>query len=1399
MKKILSLSLLSGVSLTALSGIIYEENFLNYNTEVRVINDNACYRVNNDPIWARMGALSIEIPKEKNAAYLYKDALKLPKDNKFDFLFNYRMHNGVKPVEAKPATDKKPAVAAQPGVPVYFEVVLKAENGKEQKIRLANDSVAGIPVEWSENWSWHGFAIKANGKNADIYYTHDRALRKIGTIALIADFSSVNILALPEKNFALTDIVLQTPGALPSHPVTKHFASFKSLTQNIPGATTVGAQNAVLNLTPSPYAGVRFSLGSDKESQLEIEWETTKDKKIVVDKYPLKVVPHWYTIQGTAGKYKKREKVTLSDAAIECGRFFTQFVRPSLDMYSSSYDMEVQGVDVIRDWETLPKASQHPLDLEFVRLADGAIQLYLDGSYIKTLSRRDATLVKKITLTLAPGAKYALKKANTSIDKSRFTTFDFSDYPRAKAFADGKSSLKSGITNFGGIPIDIASPMDSADIAICKQAKGNWALECDEYHGRSPHHGYPSAVHYRIPAAFYSRAHIVFVLDPDPKKDAILTVRMGHYIGHGSGANMLGDTVIDLSDGKIPDNFKKIGTVTKNGKDIPLYLASVELNLGPILDIANGRKYDHHSSGDYIDFEFTGKGWINYQQLDRRHKPHPDSDSAFNIFGVTLEKLPVKIDIDQNNHPGNVYTVAEKNRKTSFVIDATRNNAKGSVSWIICDVNGKELATGKKSYTLSKVGDTTKIDIPLGDNLDVGYYTAKVLFHDDATKGTFAHDATFAIMPPEKRMVNKWDSPYATWWFAAHGSPGAAEIGGPLLKKAGIVRVSANKLKPEEHELYNTTDYRIVYHDPKMDWNKMDLADVTLQEVDPKNPKGPKIRKTYPGREAAYIELKRKLEENPKADTVMMWHESQAAGYGIPEELLNIPLDQVKISANDKKRNKINAIKINFMGDLIKRLRKELKRDFRFQIGNSSASIGAVVKHAREGAKIDAMESVGMETPSQVIPPERLIECGLQGMRVTQDIADYYAAKQKVKSTTLNGCWEYTYRADRDMGEKKQAEWYMRDVIISLANNFYYISPGIFFDCKNGYYNGLWGGSGIIRRSPFCYPKQAYVAYGVLTSVLDDVKYVRQLSTGSTTVYALEFARKDGKTVTVLWASRGEATFALKGVKNGVATRMLGAKENVSKGEATINGGTSPIYLVTDKPLESVTIAARDFAEDKALAARAKVAAALDNTADVTVLPDPGMESKHTAYLPILKPGDFTVATVTDEEKGACLEVTLDTSKDPYKSRYITEYTTIRLKEPKVLEGKPEVIGVWVKGNSNWGQIRFEIEDANGEVFKNLTTGRDWCCDIMDWPGNLAVSFDGWNFVYTTIVPTNLVRTHSPGGYSEQWVSEGGNKKIEFPVKVRAITVGMNRQKLNLLDFEPSAPAIRLKDVGGVQ
>ena len=1191
--------------------------------------------------------------------------------------------------------------------------------------------------------------------------TKDRAFSKVANVQLPAEYATLNFAATPGKEFALRDIVVQTPEAMVGHPVEKHFASFDSLTQPIPGAlTATGSETKTID--SAPMSGVRFIPGgtSGTRATFSVSWSNGE-----VTSCPVTVAAQQHTLTAPFGNYAKGNKITLADSSIVIDKIGEQYVRPLMRNYCSSYDIEPQGLDILREWSRLPSASGHPLDVNFVRSSDGkSVQVYVDGSFVKTLSGKNGATVRGISFKPASGVKYAMTSGNALFSSSRFTPIDMSVNPRAKAFADADyaSGLSAGLATFDGVPVFVAAPKDSGDVAICKQGKGNWALEVEEYHGRSPLWGFPSAIHYRLPAADYVRAHVLFALDPDAGKDKVLTVRLGHYITNGSGGNTLGDAVIELKGNDLPAGCREVGRVRRGGQELPVYFMTVDLGIGSIVDIA--------AREEYLDFEFTGKGWENFEQLNNEMKPDPNSDSAFNIFGVTLEKAPVVVDFRQLQ-PANVFTADEHDRKTVVEVTAATDNAQGAIRWVARDVTGAKVFEGNANFSLATAGATEEVIIDLGSTTPLGFYTLDVTLVDATGHAAFTHNARFAVLPSLGRRVGRLASPYATWWFDAHGSPGDIALGGPLMQKAGIRKASWNPPSGAECETYDIAGTGNI------------TCPMSYGDINTSTGK-------FKAGEAAFVSkvqaaIDAQVNEGRHVDHMLIWHET-APGYGIPEELLNMTVPSP--ASNDRQI----ALFVNEVG----RIMRQYFPDIKLQFGNSSASIGAAVRPLRNGADAQYYDYIGFETPSQVIKPEKLQECGLQGMRITLDIAERLA-QRPIKG---NGSWEFTYRCERDMGEQQQAEWYMRDVLISLANDFFLISPGIFFDCSSGYYNGLWGGSGILQRGPYGYPKRAYVAYAVLTKCLDGVKFVRQIDTGSTTVYAIEFRRVDGKTATALWAARGDVDFLVDAPSGGTWTEMYGTEHLLSSGENTVKGGTAPVYIVTDAPLESVSIAGRSFPKEEAIAKIARVADSLDNAENFYLAPDSSMASTHTDFLPILKTSDFTLSQANDPEKGACVEVALDLSRNPYNSRYITEYTTLRFREPKPIPGTPSVIGVWVKGNSSWGQIRFEIEDANGEVFKNLSTGRSWGCDVMDWPGNLCIDFDGWGYVYQSLVPNKFVNDHSPGPYSDQWVSEGhGDKKIQFPIKVRAITVGMYRYKLDLLDFKATAPAIRLRDVGGAQ
>lgn len=1343
--------------------IHFQENFRNYSDKAPGVSGKGMV-VSNDPIWAN--AADLNVRAEEDAA-VFDAPIAAPALRAFDLLFTLCFIN---------------ASAEQAGT---LAVVLKDKQGQETLVSFTNTVVkkgagtltVSLPGQEGtlpglRNWQREEVVLRADGKTLTVYVSRDRVLQKIVAAPFARSVVGVNIKATKDRHFSLRDIVLRDPGPLPAHPVTKHFADFRSLTQPLEKAQTATLGTPVV-FKPAPTAGLvlRVGTGVPKVAEIKITWsngKTTTGALGVEAQKRRAVMP-------VAGK-KKGEALDLPDAALvlKIGRQqLRQYVRPHLKMFQSSYDGVPQYVDIVREWDRLPKASEHPLDIDLKVGPAGGLRVFFDGSYIATLTEEGAR-PESVAFTFHVPVQYRRKTDRYSkVDTAAYTLLDLKANPRAKAFADATLSLKPGVQTVEGKPFDVARPLDSADVAICKMGKGSWALEVEEYLGRSPLDGFPSAVHFRLPPAPYCKAHILLALDPDPQKVKVLTTRLGHYITNGVGGNMLGDHVIEIKGDTVPETFKQVGTVTLQGKPIPLYKVEIPLALGKVLDFAARR--------EWIDFEFIGKGWINFEQLDRRMKPDPTVDSAFNIFAVTLEKAPVVMDMKQHA-PGNVFTADEEGAKTTVTLEAVRPQASGTVRWRATGVDGADVFQGEKDFTLAKAGDRTAIDIPLGSRA-VGYYDLAIELRDTAGNPLIVHPARFAIVGADRRKADRLQSPYATWWFNTHGSPGDMELGGPLMQKAGIRKASWTPITPAAAKQYNIANIGKLFVPGLRSFDKKTGKFKPGKVKDPKTKAWVEIS----GEEVVRRKLQEGRDKAPHADHVMIWHET-APGYGIPEELLNL---EVPAPSDYHKRL---AAYINEAGRIIRAFDPKL----RIQIGNSSASIGAVTLPLRAGADPQYFDSIGIETPSQVIAPEKLQEVGLQGMVISKEIANRLAGgKKEVK---LDGCYEFTYRCERDMGEAQQAEWYMRDILISLANNFTLISPGIFFDCSSGYYNGLWGGSGILHRAPYIYPKRAYVAYAALTNVLDRVTFSRQIPTGSTTVYALEFSRADGKVVTALWASRGAVTFALAVPSaKATVTEMYGKTYPLAGKAIPVAGGTSPVYVVTDRPVASVAIAKRTFPKGMALAERAQVAAALDDGTAVTLEPDPWLESTHTKFLPILKPADFTVEPVEDEEKGACLEVTLDLTKDKYKSKYITEYTTVRLKEAVPIPGRPAVIGLWVKGNSNWGQIRFEIEDAQGEVFKNQSTGKSWGCDILDWPGNLSVNFDGWAYVYQALGPTTLVNDHSPGPHSDQWVSEGGDKVIDLPIKLRAITVGMNRTKLDLLDFKASEPSIRLKNVGGIE
>ena len=1128
-----------------------------------------------------------------------------------------------------------------------------------------------------------------------------------------------------------------------------HFAANESRMQPLEGAVTVTDKPSVVTLPDAPRTGVRFVLNGAKDCRMEIAWSNG-----FVEKLPISIKDQTEKFPASVLGRPEKAPVKIVDSAVALGRRFTQFVRPYLRRYHANRKLSEMGVDYLANWEALPPASLHVNEIMIVR--DGArTDLYWDGSLAGTLTppqnAKDAT-AGEIRFVFGKGAAYALRDDDTKgLDTDRFTLLDFTANPRARAFARATlgAGLRPGVQTIGDVPVRLAKPLDSGDVALAHKGAGSWALEVDEYTSRSPLHGFGAEVHHRVPAKNYVKAHLVFALDPSPDKDKVLNVRLAQYVENGAGSNTIADRKLDVSKG-LPADARKIGTVVRDGEELPLYALALELDTAKLIDLVP------HTP--YLDVEFMG--------VKRGNSPDAKRASAFNLFGVTLEAAPFTVDfVHAPGAPSNVFTQDEAEKFLTLAFRSERKDAACRVAWSAKELNGSEtvFAGGASVGPLAR-GEKGDVRVDLGRATEPGLYLLQVAVTSSAPFCAFATTRRFAVLPPAGRVVAKEASPYATWWFkGVHGSPSQWEIGGPIMQKAGIRKASHGNWPTNEMERYDVT----------FTGNAMAPSQ---REFDAKTGRF-KPKDGLSGEEWFVKEIKKSIAKLPYVDHILIWHESCPSAT-IPEEILGLPVPE----ATDKDR--AAGAYVNEIGRIVRKHFPKL----RIQLGNSSTSFGAVSKAFRGGADPQYYDSVGMESAAQTIMPERLTVWGLQGMMMTKECAAYYA-KRFVPAA---GCWEYVYRTERALGELPQAQWYMRDVLISLANRMPLISPAILFDVRNCYYDTLWGRAGMLLRAPSCEPKLSYVAYAALTKALDGVTLLKELDTGSTTVYALSFRRADGRFATAVWCARGEVELALEGAGSGEAMDMVG---RLTPFAGTVRASESPAYVLTDRAPTGARIAGRTFATGAALAAKAREVYRFADVTSISNAPDPRVKSPTYTCLPIMRPSsNFTVKAVNDAERGACLEVTLDTSKEAV-NRYMTEYTTLRLNEPVEIAGPAERIGVWVKGNSNWGQIRFEIEDADGDVYVNYAHPRLW--DLLDWQGLLSVNFDGWAYVSCRF-EGGLAYTREAGLSNSPWNREklrpgkkiGGG--IDFPIKLRAVTVGMNREKLGLTGFTKTEPSIRL-------
>ena len=1047
---------------------------------------------------------------------------------------------------------------------------------------------------------------------------------------------------------------------------------------------------------------------------------------------------------------KTPETVPMPDGWIEftdAGLRFQYHSRPRLSRYT-----EAQQADLAKVWETLPAASQCWVPLEVRADAAGA-ELWLEGRYCGRIA--SPSRLVEVSFTLEAGGAVRGERSFTRANSGMFLPLNVRRIARPGVMKGASLSLKPGPQQVKAVPMVVTDGAGNADVGEAKLMQGLRALETNENTSRTSLDGMKESLHFSVPQTFYRRAWVLCAVEADTTKDAVLTTRLTRFGTWGRGGAMA-DTTLTLprGDEQLGNGIEQVGNVEYTAADqqkitAPLYLVRVDLKTGNIVDLLADSNDPNASMkiGPYLDFEFLGKMDGLKLQNDRRRMPLATSTSAVHVFGVTLEKSPVELRLKQSQ-PGNIFHNDEV-PETTVSLRAVQPT-KCVLRWEISDVSGKSLATQEKPVMLNAIGSESDITLPLAMR-QVGWYGLRISVNDDRGEPLLRHEAAFALLGKDTRQAG-YESPFGTWWFnGVHYTTRDPAIAGPMLFKAGMRRTTFNWTKDSEAEL---APWKISLNQIRWQFRLADLKD-------------------WPAAEArAEKEITELLRRFPHCQYVDLFHESYDPRT-YPPELYGdkyVAADEALAKREDE------------LYELGLRGAKFLRAKFpqlKIIAGNSGGSIGMIAVILRRGFPRELIDYLGSETTGQTFAPEKLSPHTSGGIWLMSETARVFGY-----DIPLSGCFEFTYRAERDLGPQRHAEWYARDMLMGLAHRFPTISPAVIEDTNNAYYDAMWGGCGLCQRSPLHYPKPAYVALATLTKVLDSTTLVRQWDTGSSSAHALEFTR-GSEHIYAVWTQRGECEMQVEFSTDGTLTLIdfYGVQRQTASHDKrlSITASTAVSYFTSSVALKSITAGTRRFPQQQPPPGT-QIVARMDNAADWQLVAD---DTPVTTGL--RRPGKFTLRQHNDGEQGACLEVTLQKAGE--LPAVVAEYTALKLKQPALIPGRPHSIGMWVKGDSSWGRIMWEIEDSQGERFRSSGG-----LDGGDWGNYSALDFDDWCFMSFPLTNDSPFVHIEPGPGAKQWESQGDGR-LDYPLKLIGIYVITHRQSLSLTQMKPVQSNIRMKDV----
>ncbi len=650
---------------------------------------------------------------------------------------------------------------------------------------------------------------------------------------------------------------------------------------------------------------------------------------------------------------------------IRPGVWFDYYVRPRTNHYNAK-----DIAKLLPEWQKMPDATQKkvPVDIRF----DGKVsRIYLDGRYAFSSAG------KIRSIQVRGPESYVLSQwktySNLPVCSNKFETLNVGATGAAEAMKNGKLSLTPGRQDIHTIPFVITAPENSSDIAVTRNTRGRGGLEEDAFLARDTFHALREAQVISVPADYYHKIHLIFALDPAPGKVRKLTVKVGRStrFGRTTPAGYT-DIVLPENEKDFPETTRKIGSVTLNGQELPLYLGTFQLALGDYMGLLEPdmKPEGRGRVSPYIDIEIFGPRIIRTGAYVSPHLKPTGENSAFNLFGATLEKAPASIRMTpaqpaytfiEGEKPGTKMTIrakdAGKYRLELKILNLRDCTMKPAVyDWL--ESSEKPLRTIVQEADLQAGAESTfDLDLTMPRK---GHYATRLNLYCNGER-ILTHPGGFVLLGKPDRRAGKQDSPYSMWWlpYGVHCTWTDLASGYDIMtRKLGVHKFSyicvsgfARNLAAGKHpELAH-----IVLQPPQMPFRgipkEIRKDEAKMEEF---------IEKTYGDLWKLY----------PNVKSALIFHESY--GDTTPPEVFGI---KKELTEQEKERD-LTYVR---MATAICKWYRKNHPDVKLVFGNNTSSTAVVATLLRSGFDPKYIDMIGMETPGQACMPERIWQGGVQG------------------------------------------------------------------------------------------------------------------------------------------------------------------------------------------------------------------------------------------------------------------------------------------------------------------------------------------------------------------------------------------------------------------------------------